>query len=185
MLGLDVSDSFSRDICFVAICRSLGIPSRLEPGSNLPQYYDNSGWNDIYFSDHARPEGSKGYIRFVSDETNPVPEYYTQFTLARFDNGRYNTLEYDYNRKVTDFKDELSLTPGSYMLVTGNRLADGRILSELEFFDLSAGEHRNVEVRIRKDAAPEKILGKIDLNEVLALPGISGSIAGKIAAEVL
>ena len=46
---LKVSDSFSREICFVAICRSLGIPSRLEPGSNIPQYYFNSEWNDLYF----------------------------------------------------------------------------------------------------------------------------------------
>jgi hypothetical protein len=68
---LKVSDSFSRDICFVAICRSLGIPSRLEPGSNVPQYYLNSAWNDIYFPDRTRSDGDKGYIRLVSEDTNP------------------------------------------------------------------------------------------------------------------
>ncbi len=46
---LKVSDSFSRDICFVAICRSLDIPSRLEPGSNVPQYFLNNVWNDLIF----------------------------------------------------------------------------------------------------------------------------------------
>ena len=35
---LKVSDTGSRSICFVAICRTFGIPSRLEPGSNIPQY---------------------------------------------------------------------------------------------------------------------------------------------------
>ena len=109
-----------------------GIPSRLEPGSNVPQYFLNSDWNDLFFSDQVKPSGSKGYIRLVSAETNPVPEYYIHFTLARFENGRYNTLEYDYNKKITDFKDELALAPGSYMLVTGNRLASGRILSGIK-----------------------------------------------------
>ncbi len=169
VLDLKVSDSFSRDICFVAICRSLGIPARLEPGSNIPQYFHNSVWNDLYFSDRAKPSGNKGYIRLLSKDTRPVPEYYTQFTLAGFENGRYNTLGYDYNRKVTDFKDELTLAPGSYMLVTGNRLASGRILSSLSFFDLAAGEHRTVDVETRKESTARKILGKIDTRRIIAI----------------
>ena len=92
---LKVSDSFSRDICFVAICRSIGIPSRLEPGSNVPQYFFNSEWNDYFFQGRSKPTGKRGYVRLFSDDNNPVPEYYIHFTLARFENGRYNTLEYD------------------------------------------------------------------------------------------
>ncbi len=122
-----------------------------------------------FFSDQVKPTGSKGYIKLVSAETNPVPEYYTHFTLAKYDKGRYNTLEYDYNKKITDFKDELSLAPGSYMLVTGNRLSDGRILSGLSFFDLSEGEHKTIDVKIRKDISPEKFLGKVDLQNIVSL----------------
>ena len=183
VIELKVSDSFSRDICFVAICRSLGIPARLEPGSNVPQYFLNSEWNDLFFSDQTRPAGIKGYIRLVSSETKPVPEYYSHFTLARFENGRYNTLEYDYNRKVSDFKEELSLAPGSYMLVTGNRLASSRILSELTFFDLAAGEHRSVEVKIRKDLTPQRILGNIDLQIVLKLLDENVTVADRITEK--
>ena len=105
-----------------------------------------------------------------------MPEYYIHFTLARFENGRYNTLEYDYNKKITDFKDELALSPGSYMLVTGNRLTGSRILSSLSFFDLSDGEHKTVEVKIRKDITGNKILGKIDLKSIISLfdtPGVT------------
>jgi hypothetical protein len=167
--NLKVSDSFSRDICFVAICRSLGIPSRLEPGSNVPQYFHNSVWNDLFFSDQSKPAGSKGFIRLVSGDTGPEPEYYLHFTLAKFENGRYNTLEYDYNKKISDFKDELTLAPGSYMLVTGNRLASGRILSQLSFFDLGENEHKTVQVKVRKDLTGDKILGKIDLKNITAL----------------
>ncbi len=146
---LKVSDSGSRAICFVAICRSLGIASRLEPGRNVPQYFFNKKWNDVYFSDQKQPDQNKGYLKLQSTDTKPVPEYYIQFTIARFERGRYNTLEYDYNKKITSFTEELPLPPGHYMLVTGNRLNDSKILSNISFFDLSENEHKTVDVKTR------------------------------------
>lgn len=153
---LKVSDSFSRDICFVAICRTLGIPARLEAGSKVPQYFFKGRWVDARFAGQTDPVPGNGYIKLVSDEKNPVPEYFIHFTLARFENGRFNTLEYDYNRRVTDFKDDLTLEAGHYMLVTGNRISDSRILSSVTFFDLEKNEHKNIRVEIRKDFSPAK-----------------------------
>jgi hypothetical protein len=166
---LKVSDAFSRSICFVAICRSLGIPARLETGSNVPQYYLDSEWHDLFFSDQIRPAGKKGFMKLVSAETRPVPEYYIHFTLARFENGRYNTLEYQDGRKITDFKEELALASGSYMLVTGNRLSDGRILTAISFFDLAEGEHKKVDIKIRKDTMVNNKSGNIDVLKVTGL----------------
>ncbi len=180
---LKISDSRSRSICFVAVCRSLGLPARLEPGSLVPQYWYNASWQDVYFSDQKQPGTQKGYIRFSSDDTNPVPEYYTHFTIARFSNGRYNTLEYDFNRRVNTFSEELQLDPGHYMMVTGNRRSDGRILTGITFFDLTEGEHRKINVKLRKDLSPPEILGNIDMEKVLSfLP--AGSPADKGVAIV-
>jgi transglutaminase-like putative cysteine protease len=172
---LKVSDAESRAICFVAICRSLGIPSRLEPGRNIPQYFLNNKWNDVYFSGQKQPDQDKGYLRLYSFDTKPVPEYYIHFTIARFEGGHYNTLEYEYNKKISDFKEELPLPPGHYMLVTGNRLSGGRILSSISFFDLSENEHKTIEVKVRKDISEKKILGKIDLNKIYTLSSMNGS----------
>jgi transglutaminase-like putative cysteine protease len=172
---LKVSDTGSRAICFVAICRSLGISSRLEPGRNVPQYFFNKNWHDVYFSDQRQPDQHKGYLKLQSGDTNPVPEYYIHFTLARFENGRYNTLEYDYNKKITDFKEALPLPSGHYMLVTGNRLSDSKILSNISFFDLSENEHKTIDVKIRKDASEKKILGKIDLKKIYTLSHLNNS----------
>ncbi len=159
---LKVSDSRSRSVCFVAVCRSLGIPARLEPGSLVPQFYQNSAWNDVYFADQKCPSSEKGFLKFTSFDINPVPEYYTHFTIARFENGRYNTLEYEFNKRINTFREELQLTPGHYMLVTGNRINDSKILSNISFFDLAEGEHKTVMVKLRKDLSPSEILGKID-----------------------
>jgi len=169
VIELKVSDSGSRSICFVAICRTLGIPSRLEPGSNVPQYFRNEKWNDIYFSDQVSPSQKKAFVRLITSETKPVPEYYTHFTIARFENGRYNTLEYDYNKKVTDFKEELELTPGNYMIVTGNRLIDSKILSNITFFNLSENEHKTIEIRLRKEVPNNIASGTIDLKKIIDL----------------
>jgi transglutaminase-like putative cysteine protease len=166
---LKVTDEASRSVCFVAICRSLGIPSRLEPGSNIPQYFLNDSWIDVYFSDQKHPLQKKGFLKLHSDDTKPVPEYYIHFTIARFENGRYNTLQYDYNKKITDFKEELTLIPGSYMLVTGNRLNDSKILSGISYFDLSENEHKTIEVKLRKDISVNKFLGRIDLGGITNL----------------
>ncbi len=177
---LKVSDSDSRAICFVAICRTLGLPSRLEPGQNTPQYYKDNKWHDVYFSDQKAPGDKKGYVRLISSETNPEPQYYINFTLARFANGRYNTLEYDFNKKVSDFSDELSLTPGNYMLVTGNRLNDGGVLSNLKFFDLYENEHKAVVIKLRKNFSDFRVHGTVNLENILQLFGKSKSGPDKI-----
>jgi transglutaminase-like putative cysteine protease len=166
---LKVSDTRSRAICFVALCRSLGIPARLEPGSRVPQFWHNSVWNDVYFHDQEIPSAGKGFLKLTSDEVNPVPEYYTHFTIARFENGRFNTLEYEYNKRINNFGEELHLTPGHYMMVTGNRINDSRILSNITFFDLRQGEHRIIDVKLRKDLSPPEIIGKIDLAKIRSL----------------
>jgi hypothetical protein len=154
---LKVSDIRSRSICYVAVCRSLGIPARLEPGSGIPQFWNNAEWHEVFFKDQNQSQSAKGFIKFTSDDVNPIPEYYTHFTIAHFENGRYNTLEYDYNKRISTFSEELQLTPGHYMLVTGNRKSNGGVLSNISFFDLDAGEHKVVSFRLRKDQSPPEM----------------------------
>ncbi len=166
VIELGISDSRSRAICFVAIARSLGIPSRLEPGSNIPQFYFRSEWHDVYFAGQTKASDKRGFLKLASSDKNPIPEYYKNFTLARFENGRYNTLEYEENKSIYDFQ-ELALIPGHYMLVTGNRLDDNRILASLDFFDLTSGEHKKIDINIRHENKQHTILGKAELTKIL------------------
>lgn len=167
---LKVADKSSRAICFVAVCRSIGIPARLEPGRNVPQYWSEEKWHDVYFLDQKEYTGPKGYIRLVTAQKETEPQYYTNFTLARFEDGKYNTLEYDYSKKVSEF-DELQLPSGSYMLVTGNRPDDKVILATLSFFELSEGEHKIIEVNLRKAEKTDHVLGTADMKSITAAFG--------------
>ena len=151
------------------------------PGSNVPQFYFKNEWHDVWFAGRNQPLPGKGFVRFSSGEKSPVPEYYTHFTIAHFENGHYKTLQYDYKKKVTDFKEELALAPGHYMLVTGNRINDSKILSTLSFFELKENEHKAIDIKLRKDLSPVEILGTIDLNIKISLPDKSGITLKSIA----
>jgi hypothetical protein len=167
---LKVSDRLSRDIYYVAICRTFGIPARLEQGTGKPQYYFGGKWNDTDFGRITRLQTGRGFLKLTSAEKQFIPEYYIHFTLARFEGGRYNTLEFDFNRKITDFKDEMAVLPGYYMLVTGYRLNDSRILSSVSFFELKENEHKIVNIILRKEDSGKEILGKLKLDNIITLP---------------
>ncbi len=65
-----IADSRSRDIAFVAACRSLGIAARIDPVSHAVQYAgDNGKWVDVNFGKKASDistEG-KGCVNLSSD----------------------------------------------------------------------------------------------------------------------
>lgn len=165
---LKVSDEQSRAVCFVAMCRSLGVPSRLEPGRNIPQYWKNEKWNDVYFADQDGAVEEKGTIRFVTDQDYPVPQYSTHFTLALFREGRYHTLEYDFNLKVTEFPD-LELPAGDYMLVTGNRPDKNVIYAKLSFFSLDNDEEKRIVVNLRPAQTASEYDGTVNIKEIREL----------------
>ena len=132
--------------------RSVGVPSRLEPGTNRPQYYINGIWNTVWFADEEMITSERSVVSLNYDVTAPEPEYYIHYTLARHYNGRFNTLSYDYNKKVSSFEDSLSLFPGDYLMVKGNRTDDGKILASLMFFNLSPG--KSVELNVTPRSQP-------------------------------
>jgi len=163
------SDQHSLEILFIACCRTYGIPARFEPGTNTVQFYSKDRWKDVYFSDSEYKDMQDACLEFSFSGGVPIPEYYIHFTLARFEKGRYISLDYDYNRKVTEFDDCLLLPPGQYMLVTGNRTDESTVLASVRFFRLLSGESKTVEIELRKKEGPAAVLGEIDLNGVFKL----------------
>ena len=165
------ADIHSRRIFAVALCRSAGVPARLEPGTGRPQYYTDGMWHDIWFADEAQPAGPTGYITFSSDRDAPEPEYHVHFSLARIDDGKYKTLNYGYGTKVSDMSKLISLDPGAYMLTTGNRDESGNVLASVTFFSLAPGEEKTVAVRPREQEERSAPSGEADLTGELRLVG--------------
>ena len=61
---------------FVAICRTLGIPARLNPASREAEYYKGSSFHP------AAGEQQEGQMRLVLTSQGR-PEYYASWTLGR------------------------------------------------------------------------------------------------------
>lgn len=175
---LRIADAHSAKIFYVALCRTLGIPARFEPGTNRPQYFSSGKWTDVWFKNDSRPATQKSYITFSSKEKSPVPEYYSHFTLARFNNGVYRTLEFDENLKPDEMPKDIPLDPGRYMLFTGNRINDVTILTEASFFELVPGEHKTLEVSIRDEVTSPEVIANIDFKRSInALDGTTTDLS--------
>ncbi|MCD6202452.1 MAG: transglutaminase domain-containing protein [Bacteroidales bacterium] len=167
--ALRYADSHSRKIFFVAACRTFGIPARIEMSRKVAQYLIHGRWEDVFFDgDYVWPGKTASLLLTTGRDELREPLYYIQFTLARFQGGKYHTLAFPYLKKVSDFPKPFNIDPGDYMLVTGNRKGDGSVLSSLSFFPLYTGEKKKVEVALRKNFEKLKSWGKLPEDVMLS-----------------
>ncbi|MCE1165703.1 MAG: hypothetical protein LWX07_09910, partial [Bacteroidetes bacterium] len=158
---LGVCDSKSRDILFVAACRTFGYPARLNPVTLVPQYLDGNDWKDVVFDTRAQEKIGKGFIN-LTNTGRVIPKYYTNFTIELFKDGVFRSLEFDEGKPVSQFPDSVEVPAGKYMLVTGNRKQDGSVLSGVSFFEVS--ENRLTYVPVRVPEVQSEIGSKINVS---------------------
>jgi transglutaminase-like putative cysteine protease len=165
--NLRVSDSKSRDIFFVAACRSMGTPARLSAGTLIPQYYENNEWNDVYFDGKPKDYQKFGVsFKALEKDLKFTPQYFHHFTLARFENNRFNTLELGEYVDI-DKIDDFQLRKGLYRLITSNRLSSGKILVDMKYLNLT--KDTIIGLVFPKENKSEKILGTLNYSKLLTL----------------
>lgn len=146
---LRISDRHSRDIFFVAACRSLDIPAYLDNATNQLFAYENNKWNYVSF-DLMQNLGETGTLTIdYQGDAEITPTYWTHYTIAKFENGDFVTFDYENDSRVANFPFSLTLDAGYYMLSTGNRYSDGTTLSRLDFFNIPAGKEVKKSLIIR------------------------------------
>lgn len=160
---LKVADSRSRDIFFVAVCRCFGIPARVNPATYLPQYWNGNSWQNIAFEPVKENISEMGSVHFINGNPDINPKYAINFTIARYRNGVYRSVDLEYGKELTDFPAEIALEAGKYYLVTGNRQPDGTVLSSLTFFDVPAGKTTDVVVKVRESLSKAEPWAAVDL----------------------
>ncbi|MHC1777914.1 MAG: transglutaminase domain-containing protein [Lentimicrobium sp.] len=165
MLQLGRADRYSRDLLFVAIARSFGVPARLEAATRRPQFISDHKWKDVFFGNRIEKTIPRGelVLENATEDKSFIPRYYTHFTIARFDQGRFVTLDYEYEESLNAFPCRLSVDTGYYRLVTGNRMSDGSVHCSISYFRVSEGEPVYVGIRMATQQQQSGILGKADL----------------------
>lgn len=160
---LGVADPQSLNIFFTALCRSFGIPARIDMATRIPQYMANGTWNDVLFDPRPGEENQRARLtlqRLPGDADKM--EYSIHFTVERLKDGFYRTLDYETNPVMRSFPATVDVLPGSYLVVTGNRNAEGTVLASLNFFPLSVKDPANVTLTLRKDFPEPSQAGRID-----------------------
>jgi len=164
--NLKVADPTSRDIFFVAACRTFGIPARLNQETQLPEYSKNGEWLRAGFDPEAIIQPEKGRLQLIDKKNAVPPQYALHYTMAILRNGFYRTLEFPEGKILTESKDPILLEVGHYALVTGSRLPDGSVLSSLTFFTVEKGKLTTVPIELRKQPGELKPSGKLNIDQL-------------------
>lgn len=150
------ADTHSRDIFFVAMARTKGITSRIDPVTGKVQYFDNQ-WIDVEFEKSDNENQNKPGTLVIHYAGTDNPRYYTHFSIKRFNGNTFDLLAYDamdpgmdVGLTYSQMRGGLSLDPGYYVMSSGPRLADGSVLNRLLFFYIESGEITNVELIMRE-----------------------------------
>lgn len=165
---LKKGDRVSLDILFVAICRSLGIPARLHPSEQKPQFMMGGSWQDAVFTQGWKPQTKKkdnGTLRLLPDAElraeSPAPSYSENFTFARLENGSYKTLFYPYGKSDV-FDQPFEVEEGSYRMTSGIRLKDGTVRVRFTYFTVRAGEQTDCSLTFREPMLEIPMLGTMN-----------------------
>ena len=173
-LNYKIADPLNKKITFVAICRSLGIPSRLDPVSGNVQYADTgvvdkrAEWHDVNLSDevevgNALPSKTFLHIDDKSNLSGRSPKYYSQFTLSGMTDGFPQLMEFEDFEPVEVLNNRREeINPGQYFLLSGQRLADGTVLARGEFFRAESDAPAHVTLEISQDPEALQVIGNLN-----------------------
>ena len=166
-----VADEKSRDIFFVAMARTLGIPARIDKVTGKVQYTDKEGRTfDVNFSTSSPVQATTGILRaaYKPIASLPDPKYYSHFTLSKFKDGVFQLLNYDEGDMgkgatwANLLKNVAKLDSGYYMLVTGSRMASGAVLSNITFFNVKPEATTDIELVMRESKEQVQVIGNFD-----------------------
>ena len=169
-----VADTGSRDIFFVAVARSLGIPARIEPVARKVQYMKDGNWMDVDFEAAVQTTAKQGKIvaSYAPIKALQDPKYYSHFTIAKIlPDAKLQTLNFERRGNVdmgvgdtwsSMLKTPLSMDEGNYMMVTGTRMANGSVLAEVSFFNVEPDKTTPTKLEMRENTDEVQVIGNFN-----------------------
>jgi transglutaminase-like putative cysteine protease len=160
-----VCDIDSRNVFFIALCRSLGIPARTDPVARKVQYFSSDEWHYVDFDGVTETNLPQGSVTATFDHPTvllPDPLYRQHFTISQIDsNGKLQSRNYrgSWSRLL---KEPLKMDVGTYMLLSGTRMASGSVLARVEFFTVAEGETAKTQLIMRESKDAIQVIGSMD-----------------------
>lgn len=169
-----VADEKSRNIFFVSMARSLGIPAWVDEVTGKIQYHDVSinKTYDVDFEAAAQTVAPSGTLvaKYKPIPSLSDPKYYSHFTLSKFKDGAFRLLNYDEGDVDMGggatwsnlLKNGTELDAGYYMMVTGTRMASGAVLANVTFFTIEEGKTTTIDLVMRENKDQVQVIGNFN-----------------------
>lgn len=135
----------SKKTLFVAICRTLGIPARINPIHGNIEYWKDSGFIKANSDNKKKEEKLIDVIFNYEGET--VPAYFVNWTIGKLEKKKegsaFETLDYTKTSFETK-KIKLQLPKGYYRLNTTMRIPNGNQMIAVKYFVITGEETKRV-----------------------------------------
>lgn len=168
-LTLMQGNETARKILFVAVCRTLGIPARLNRVTAEPEYYAGTrfrtpgkagaGEEKAYAggekTDAGTQKPSASLELQVEDGSKWI--YYQTWTIGKLAGLQFVTLDYEGLRFGGNCL-ELTLDPGIYRLITTSRMPNGSQHAAERTFRLAGGDHREISMSLREGSMEDMLV---------------------------
>ena len=183
------ADVKSRDIFFIALARTIGIPAQIDPITGKVQVWvrtevnNNKEWSisdidfkvlqNIHANNAIKGTSPTGVLKlsYTPDAFLDNPKYYSHFTISKINkNGSISLLNYEEGELdmgggttwTGTFKNGVRVEAGSYLLVTGTRLANGSVLCNSSIFNIEENKTTTVPLILRRSESEIQVIGNFN-----------------------
>lgn len=167
-----ITNAKSRDTYFVKLARSAGIPAYIDAVTGKVKWIDNSGnIKDAVFRSE-QPTAAKnatGKLQLSYEKTGRIdnPRYYSHFTISKINNGFPKLLEYPENGTWKSiFENPADIDAGQYILISGQRMADGGVLARTAVLKVDAGKTKTDSLVMRQDNEGVQVIGNFNSENI-------------------
>ncbi len=160
-----IVDRTSRDLFFIAVCRSLEIPAWRDEVTGKIRYSHAGTDYDVDFEAPEPAPTDYGTLKLTHTPSVAVPDpyYYKHFTLSRIEEGRMRLLHFgEGNTWNGQFREGVRLEAGDYALVSGTRLSGGEVLTELRIFTIAKEAETTVDLVLPAEQRSGEVYGTFD-----------------------
>ena len=180
-----LADKGSREIFFVAVCRSFGVPAWMDPVTRVVKYMEDGLVYDVDFDAHEQVVAPKGKLKLTYNEIPLLddPKYEVHFSISKYVDGEFQLQNYD-GTWAGLFREPREMDCGYYMLVSGSRMSGGNVFADVEFFTVEEGKTTVTELIMRDIADQIRVIGSFD-SEMKYMSVTPGDTEARVEKSVL
>ena len=160
-----LADKGSREIFFVAVCRSFNVAAWMDPVTRAIKYVNGEDMlvYDVDFDAVEQVVAPKGKLKLTYNEIPLLddPKYEVHFSISKYVNGEFQLQNYDGSWAQL-FRQPREMDCGYYMLVSGSRMSGGNVFADVEYFTIEEGKTTVKELVMRDIADQIRVIGSFD-----------------------